>query len=304
MNTVAKQMIAGHLVSGLLVSGESEMPDEFSYHLLRYALDDYAKNISLLNLEQYHKVFLKAAKSFELESRVLNSPQAKNISVPWKQLEQSLADVASRYQSRTAYVNDLESNFMDEVILRKALHRELLFDMVMQKISAQAAEVKDVDVELFYEMHKERFETPEKRLASHILITINPDFPENTHAAALAKSKEILARLNDQTKLFPDLAKRYSECPTAMQGGKLGEVQRGQLYPELDSKLFQLAENEISSIVESELGLHILICEKIMPRKSIPLDKVKAKIREILQIRNQRSSQKNWLANLQNDHPQ
>jgi len=61
---------------------------------------------------------------------------------------------------------------------------------------------------------------------------------------------------------FADLALKHSECPTALQGGVLGIVPRGKLYPELDAVLFSLKVGAVSDIVESEIGFHLLLCKQ------------------------------------------
>ena len=84
-----------------------------------------------------------------------------------------------------------------------------------------------------------------------------------------------------------------------MDGGKLGEVKRGTLYAELDAQLFAMQEGEISPIIESEIGLHILLCEKIKPAKRTPFSKAAPKIREVLEERRRRNCQKARLTALQ-----
>jgi peptidyl-prolyl cis-trans isomerase C len=84
-----------------------------------------------------------------------------------------------------------------------------------------------------------------------------------------------------------------------VDGGKLGDISRGQLYPELDEMLFNMSESEISPVVESEMGFHILFCEQIKPAKRIPYNKVKSRIGEILMERRRKNCQKSWLAELQ-----
>ena len=271
----------------------------FNYHLLRYALRGYRKNLPQLDSREYRQVRHKASKSFELEALVLASPEAKDVIIPARQLDASVAQVAARYPDPETFRADLASNGLDEAGLRQALYRELLFDGVMQKVAAASAEVSELDVRLFYEMHHERFETPERRSARHILITVNPDYPENTPAAALARMQQLVAKLAGRVNRFAAFAQRYSECPTAMEGGRLGEVSRGQLYIELDAVLFGMQEQQISSIVETELGLHILLCEQIRAGQRVPLSKAMPQIREILQERQRRNCQKAWLARLQ-----
>ena len=282
-----------------LAEMQPEHSPEFSYHLLQNALNGFRKNLSQLDPNEYRQVHRKASKSYELESLVIAAPEAEGLIISEQQLDQSLEAVAARYASRDEFLQDLDDNGLDEAGLRKALHRELLFDAVMQRVAANSADVNELDVHLFYEMHHERFQTPETRVASHILITINPDYPENTREAARERIKATREKLAGRGNRFEEFARRYSECPSAMEGGKLGEVTRGQLYESLDAKLFRMAEGEISEAVESELGFHLLYCEKVKPARKVPLSKAAPRIRELLQERHRRNCQKAWLASLQ-----
>lgn len=272
---------------------------ERNYHLLRSALDQYGRNLGELSADQFVQVQQKASQSYELESLVLAAPEADGVVIPDDQLEASFLEVASRYQDEDELARDLRANGLDRDGLRRALRRELMFDAVMQRVAARGAGVNDLDIRLFYEMHSERFETPELRTARHILITINPDYVENTRIAAMARMQEVVARLRGRANRFRDMAGRYSECPTAMEGGRLGEVRRGTLYPELDGTLFRLNEGEISEIVETEIGLHILLCEKIKPSRRTALSRAAPKIRAVLEERRRRNCQKAWLNELQ-----
>ncbi len=271
---------------------------EFNYHLLRNSLNKYSKNLAQLNSDEYEKVLQSAYKSFDMESMVLDTDEARSFIVPPEQIETSLDAIASRYVDEDEFLQDLEANGLNRQTLSAALYRELTFDGVMQIIGAKAADVTELDIMLFYEMHHDRFEQPETRVARHILITVNDDFVENTEVESRKKITEIANKLGGRTNRFPQFSREYSECPTAMEGGKLGEISRGQLYPELDEMLFNMAENEISEVVESEMGFHILYCEQIKPAKRIPYNKVKARIKEILLERNRRNCQKAWLSGL------
>ncbi len=272
---------------------------EFNYHLLRNALNKYGKNISQLQADEYQKVLQSAYKSFDVESLVLATEEARSFVVTAEQIDQSLAAIIARYHDENEFLQDLGANGLNKESLRAALYRELTFDGVMQIIGSKSAHINDLDIMLFYEMHHDRFEQPETRVARHILITVNADFAENTEVESRKKITEVAAKLGSRTNRFPQFAKQYSECPSAIEGGKLGDISRGQLYPELDEMLFNMGENEISPVVESEMGFHILYCEQIKPARRIPYNKVKSRIREILQERNRRNCQKSWLAALQ-----
>ncbi|MGR9108415.1 MAG: nitrogen fixation protein NifM [Gammaproteobacteria bacterium] len=271
---------------------------EFNYHLLRNALEGFRKNLSQLQPDERERVMLRAEKSFEIESRALASREAKEIIVSAEQLDQALAEVVSRYASTAEFLADLKSNQLDENSLRRAVYRELLFNHVMQRVAARSPAINELDMRLFYELHLDRFKVPEQRTARHILITVNAAFPENSREAARSRIEEVLAKLGGRINRFGYFARHYSECPTAVEDGKLGRVQPGQLYPELDAALFNMAENEISPIVESEMGFHILFCEKIRPARTMPFSKVSSRIGELLNERQKRNCQKAWLAGL------
>lgn len=270
---------------------------EFNYHLLRNALSLFGKNLAQLAGTEYRQVHDQATRSFELESRVLAADEARGLVIPAQLLDESLQQLVSRYPGRDEFLQDLDLNGLDEAGLRTALQRELMFDAVLQRVAA-CPTVSDIDVGLFYEMHRERFESPELRVARHILITVNPEYTENTHAAAYARMEQVVEKLAGRVNRFHDFAKRFSECPTAMEGGALGDVKPGQLYAELDALLFSMQAGEISPIVESEMGFHILLCERIKPAKRLPLAKVTPRIRQLLQERQQRNRQKAWLETL------
>jgi peptidyl-prolyl cis-trans isomerase C len=281
----------------LLREGPDSGP-HFNYHLLRNALEEFSRNPAALDAQQYRRVLDRATRSYRLESRVLAAPEARGLLIPEAQLNAAVAEVASRYADDEELAADLAANGLDPLVLKRALWRELMFDAVMQRVGSKAADVNEIDLRLFYEMHRDRFETPERRTARHILISINADFADNTRAAARARVERLAGHLKGRRQRFQDLARRHSECPTAMEGGLLGELKRGVLYPELDAVLFGMGEGEVSGIVESEMGFHILACEKIESARQIPFAVAAEKIRDILQQRRRRNCQKAWLATL------
>ena len=274
---------------------------EYTYHLLRGALEKFKKNISELDNNQYQQAKNVADKTFALESIVLSTPEARDIIVPESKVDAAIQEVASRYSDEESFLQDLKSNGLDKDVLRSALYREFLFDAVMDRVTAEAPQVSDLDIQIFYQLHKDRFTKPEKRKARHILITINPEFAENDRGSAYVRINTIAEKLKTNPTRFEMLAKKYSECPTAIEGGKLGELVRGTLYPELDAELFNMQEGDTSPIIETEMGLHILLCEKISKSITVPLSRAKARIEQILLERQRKACQKAWLDKAQEE---
>jgi peptidyl-prolyl cis-trans isomerase C len=132
-----------------------------------------------------------------------------------------------------------------------------------------------------------------------ILIVINPKNPENTRRSARKRLFNIAIRLRRKPQSFAEQAKKYSECPNASEGGLIGQVSRGTLSPELDEVLFALQENEISRIIESPVGFHLLLCEAIHPAGApLSFEEAEPHILELLQARRGELYQQNWLEQL------
>jgi peptidyl-prolyl cis-trans isomerase C len=280
------------------LSDFANRPPEYRYHLLRAALDRFKRNLSVLDADEVAQAERQASKTFEVETLVLAAPEACGTFIPPERVDGAVAEVASRYPDAETFQSDLADNGLDESLLRRALHRELVFDAVMQRVGAQRPAITDVDERLFYELHRERFAQPERRTGRHILITVNEDLPENSRAIALARIEQLAERLAGRIDRFGALARRHSECPSALEEGLLGTVTRGQLYPELDAELFLLAEGEMSGVVGSELGFHLVLCEKIHPEHRVPFGKARPHIRALLDERRRRNCQKSWVSKL------
>lgn len=271
---------------------------DYAYQLLRIALERYKKSVAELSKQEFQMATKQAQKLQAMEAAVLASPEAENVIITAEQIAAAVKDVAARFTDTQSYLKALKDNRLDEESLGNALYRELKFDAVMNKISANAAQVSDLDVQIYYHMHGEKFNSPETRMAHHILITINPDYAENTREAARARIESVLQSLQSGEANFADLAVRHSECPSALQGGQLGYVKRGQLYPALDQALFEMTEGEMSEVLESDSGFHIVYCEEIKPAHTITLEMAQGKIRQFLEERQRNICQKAWLNNL------
>jgi nitrogen fixation protein NifM len=146
------------------------------------------------------------------------------------------------------------------------------------------AQISDTDVEIFYHLHQQRMRRPETRVLRHILITLNDAYFENRLPQVQARINEIRNTLIAGTERFAELALKHSECPTSLNGGLLGTVRRGQLYPELEPAAFALQTGELSAIAASPMGLHLLRCDSIEPASELSLAEASPSIRRHLMM--------------------
>lgn len=287
-------------ITNNVINYDNKTP-EYAYHLLRGSLEAYSKNPTELDSTQYQQVLSMADKTYSLESRVLSTTEAASLQIEESDLDAAFYQVAKRYSSPQLFIKDLSDNDLNEEVLRSALNRELLFDAVMNKVIADIPEVDDADAQVFYNENIQRFTIQEKRKSRHILITINPDFSDGDRNSARMRIDAILKSLKLQPETFMASAKKYSECPTALEGGDLGEIVAGTLYAELNEELFNMQQGEVSKVVETEMGFHILLCEKIIKPTTQSFLLAKKQIKYIIHEKNKKQHQLNWLKQLANN---
>jgi nitrogen fixation protein NifM len=277
------------------VASEPTLP----YLVFRTAHGLFERPPAELTERELRHVRQVAKRQFDIETLVLSAPDASGVVVPDATLASSVKEIRGRYASDEAFHDALTAQDMDEALLTSALLRELKVEAVLERVSSRAARVSDIDVQIFYHMHRERFERTERRQASHILVTINPDMKDNTREAALTRISAVRKRLLKDGKRFAEQALKHSECPTAMNGGLIGDVERGKLFPSLDAALFEMEAGALSEVLESELGFHVLRCDSIRPAGVAPFKEVEPRIRLMMEEKRRKICQQGWMKELQ-----
>jgi nitrogen fixation protein NifM len=268
------------------------------YLTLKLAAKLFSKPPDALAADELKRVRAVAARQRQIETMILGTPESANVMVPQASVESCLQEIRGRYGSEEDFHADLERIGLDVASLRRAVERDLVVEAVLEKVGARAAAVSDTEVEIFWFMHKDRFRRAETRVLRHILVTINEALAGSERPAAGASINAIRSRLLKDPGRFAEQALKHSECPTAMNGGLLGRVPRGQLYPELEAAAFALGEGELSHIVETELGYHLVLCETIDVERHSRFDEVRQTIREHLEQQRRGICQKAWINSL------
>lgn len=274
-----------------------------TYNLLRAALSLFKKTPAELAEDELKQAKIQALNEFRIESRVLNTPEAASVIITEQEIQQAFQEIRDRYDDEDAFFSDLEKNQLDNASLLAALHRQCKVNTVLEFVARNAPDINEVEIGIYYHLHAEQFNRPERREVCHIFISINPDYPENTEDMALIRAQEIAEKLQKKPHKFADLALKHSECPTALQGGVLGTVSRGTLYPELDEVLFTLKAGQVSDAVQSEIGFHVVLCKSIQKPETLSLAKATPKIRQLMKERARRTCQRAWIASLPTPEP-
>jgi len=142
--------------------------------------------------------------------------------------------------------------------------------------------ISDEDVAQAYAERQSEFGTPEKRKASHILVRVSKDASQGVLEVAQAKIEAAKKRI-DAGESFADVAKDVSDDVTASEGGDLGYFSRGAMVPEFDKVVFeQLKVGEVSGVVRTQFGLHLIQLNDVKAADVKPLSEVSAKLKDEL----------------------
>ena len=143
--------------------------------------------------------------------------------------------------------------------------------------------LNEADVKSYYEQNKDRLGTKEERRASHILITAPASAPAADREKAKARAEQLLAELRKAPNTFADVARKNSQDPgSAEKGGDLDFVTRGAMVKPFEDAMFALKKNDISDVVETQFGYHIIKLTDIKPSSVQPFEQARAGIEKDL----------------------
>jgi nitrogen fixation protein NifM len=261
------------------------------YLELKLAWEMFHKPPEVLSEPERQRVAEIACRQDGIEQRILHSAEAASVVIPAVTLASRVDEVRARYAGPEELARDLQRLGLDESGLADAIERDLRVEAVLDKIAAAVPEATVVDAEIYYHLHPEAFDRPEARRLRHILIT-HDDARSKARAAATLASLRSTATDGEK---FAAAALRHSQCPTAMDGGRLGVVRRGQLFPELEPAAFALQAGALSAVLASPIGLHIIYCDEVLPHGPLPFAEVRERIIERLTDKRRREAQRDWI---------
>jgi peptidyl-prolyl cis-trans isomerase C len=152
----------------------------------------------------------------------------------------------------------------------------------LKKEVVNKVEVSEEDLKSYYESHKDEFKTPEMVRARHILIKTDPSASDNDKKKAREKAEEILKKIKageDFAKLASDVS---DDTGSKTKGGELGFFPKGMMVKSFEDAAFSLKPGEVSGIVETQFGYHIIKVEEKKEPGIEPLDTAKEKIKQKL----------------------
>jgi peptidyl-prolyl cis-trans isomerase C len=213
------------------------------------------------------------------------------------EIDDRLKQMQGQFPNEDAFKKALAERNMTIDRLRTDTRDNLVISKMMEAEVSTTPGASDAEAKDFYDKNPDKFKQPEQVRASHILIRVDEKADAATKQKARARIDAILKRAKSGED-FAKLAKENSADGSAAQGGDLNYFPRGQMVPAFDEAAFSLKTGQISDVVTTQFGFHII---KVTDRKdaaTVPLDQVSEKVKQFLSGQKKQAKADEFIASL------
>ncbi len=207
--------------------------------------------------------------------------QKKGIKVEKEIVTEQFDTIKERFTSEEEFRNTLKRMNISEDLLKSQIERGLVIQEFVDKEFGQKVTIPDKDAKAYYDSHPDSFKRPEQVRASHILAKADPNATEPQKGEARKKIEEVQRKVK-KGEDFADLAREFSEGPSNVNGGDLGFFGRGQMVKPFEDAAFALKPGEVSDIVETQFGYHLIKVTDRQPETVVAYGDVKDRLQQYL----------------------
>lgn len=205
--------------------------------------------------------------------------QKVGIKVDDKKIDDQLAAIKKRFPGEAEFKIALGKMNLTEDEVKTQITRGLAIRQLIEQQVTSKIVVTDVETKAYYDGNPQMFKQPEQVKASHILIKVDAAATEAQKAEARNKIEAVQQKIKNGGD-FAELAKEYSEGPSNTRGGDLGFFRRGQMVKPFDDAVFNMKTNEVSGIIETRFGYHIIKVYDKKPEETLAYADVKDKLNQ------------------------
>jgi len=206
----------------------------------------------------------------------------QGLEVEDRAVSEAIEALKKSYPDEEAFRNGMEQMSFSEETLKSQMKKNLTVKNLVERAIMAKISIPDGDAKSFYDSHPDLFKEPETLRASHILIKSEADTEPAAEEESRKKLESIKKRL-DRGEDFAALAKEFSQCPSAEKGGDLGYFERGKMVKAFEDAAFSLKPGEVSGIVMTSFGFHLIKVTDRKPGRIIPYEESRERIREHLE---------------------
>jgi peptidyl-prolyl cis-trans isomerase C len=207
--------------------------------------------------------------------------KSRGVKVEATEIDAKMGQLKSQFPNEAAFEKALKDRGMTAESLRKDAYVDLSVTKLMDAEVATLPGPSDAEAKDFYDKNQDKFKEEEQVRASHILVKVDEKADAATRQKARAKIDGVLKQVKAGGD-FAKLAQANSDDGSASQGGDLNYFNKGTMVPAFDKVAFELKPGQVSDIVETQFGYHIV---KVVDRKSgrtVPFEEAQGKIKDFL----------------------
>jgi len=249
---------------------------------LKRLLEFYSQHLSRAELGQHADELVGKAREHAVGTQLLiDEVKRRHIVVADSEVDKAVLEMTQRVGGDEKLIGILTKQGLTLDQFRASVKAGKQLDQLVNRVTSGEQECSEEELRAYYEEHAERYSTPDQVQVRHIMMKPASDREEDK-----ATTRSLLLSLRHKAmegEDFSGLAEAHSECPSGKEaGGSLGWIARGTTLPEFDNIVFGMDIGEISDVVETPIGFHII--EKTDEDMGEPMtfDEVKERIRELL----------------------
>ena len=263
-----------------VVNGTTILKQDFDRAMLGVTqrLTASGKNLEGAELEKLKSEILENIIGGEL---LYQDAQKKGIKIEDAKINKEYDNLKQKFPSTDVFTNWLKEMDLTEAAIKADFRKRMIVQQLIEKEFSSKISIADLEIKAFYDNNPQFFQKSDEVKASHILVRVAADASDATKKEARKKIESIQAKIKTGSD-FAVLAKEQSDCPSKEKGGDLGFFGRGQMVPPFEKDAFTLKPGEVSDIVETEFGYHLIKVLEKKPASTVSFDEVKGQIKQML----------------------
>jgi peptidyl-prolyl cis-trans isomerase C len=236
--------------------------------------------------EQRDRVYRQVLDELVNIRLVAHEGKARNIAVPDTDVDAQIGKIRANFKTEDEFKTALTQRALTLDDVKEETRTELLVNKTLEAEILPKVQVAQADLDAYYTQNPDQFKAPEQVRASHILIPVNNSMTDAQKAEAKAQAEGILKRVRAGED-FATLAKQYSKDSSAQSGGDLNYFERGKMVPAFEQAAFSLKPGDVSDVVETPFGYHIIKVTDHKDAHTVPLAEVSDRLSAFLKQRKQ-----------------
>ncbi|MSN26259.1 MAG: hypothetical protein GJV46_10385 [Geobacter sp.] len=250
--------------------------------------------ISDEKLKKVQSDAMKILVDYELKAQDAHS---KGMKIPQSVIDEEMNKLAIKFKSKEGLVAAYKGAGFTNKSFHRIMERRLLAEKILAAEVDDKVSVTPEKIKEYYDTNLEKYNKPEEFRASHILLKVDPGSNQEQRSVLRAKAEALLKRIKGGEK-FEEIALNESDDPSKIKGGDLGYFHAGQTIGEFDAAVTKLKVGEISDVVESLYGYHIIKLTDRNPPRQIPFEEIQDKIKKDMIASQKKQLLEDWMDGL------